>query len=202
MWLDTLKDVLDIPQLFDWEQRLIGAVHAHRVLINDYVKPIAGERVLDIGCGTGASALHVPAETEYVGIDINEAYIARAKKKFGACKTFKVDDVTTMPISEDSFDRAFSFGVLHHIDDNGVRSLLSKITKLVKPRGIYVTLDPCLVPGQNPIARVLAEHDRGKFVRKVEQLEGVFAGFGSLKTDIRSDLLKIPFTAVICVLTV
>lgn len=40
-----------------------------------------GDRILDIGCGTG-DVLHSLPHVQYVGFDINEKYIATAKRRF------------------------------------------------------------------------------------------------------------------------
>src|SRR5689334_7476565 len=48
-------------------------------------------RVLDVGCGPGTNAAYF-AHAEYTGIDMNDAYLEHARRKFG--RTFIAADVT------------------------------------------------------------------------------------------------------------
>ena len=50
-------------------------------------------RVLDVGCGPGTNARHF-LDHDYLGIDLNPAYIRDAERRFGP--RFRVADVTTM----------------------------------------------------------------------------------------------------------
>ena len=77
----------------------------------------AGERVLDIGCGTGGTtaelAKAVGPNGHVLGVDISEPLVgvARAQKLGNA--TFEVGDATAFPIQANSVDLVFSrFGVM------------------------------------------------------------------------------------------
>jgi len=62
------------------------AVFGHAAI--EAAAPAAGERVLDVGCGAGASSLalaaRVGAAGQVLGVDISEPLIARAR---AACAT-------------------------------------------------------------------------------------------------------------------
>src|SRR5206468_6323559 len=51
-------------------------------------------RVLDVGCGPGTNTRHFE-RTGYLGVDINESYIADARRRYG--RDFLVADVTSTP---------------------------------------------------------------------------------------------------------
>src|SRR5581483_8757304 len=81
--------------------------------------PAAGERVLDVGCGAGASSLalaaHVAAGGRVLGIDISEPLIARARALApqDTPVLFRVADATSAELPEAAFDILFSrFGVM------------------------------------------------------------------------------------------
>jgi SAM-dependent methyltransferase len=169
--------------------------------MDKYVRPKPGERILDLGCGTGAAVDYLPENIDYTGIDISSAYIERAKSKYHQRK-FLVADITTSNEPDGPFDRAFSFGVLHHIPDDGVHRLLDRLKRIVKPGSVYATIDPCLVEGQHPIARMLITNDRGQHVRTPDGMRRLFDGFGKVDVSTASDLLNVPFTFAICVLTI
>ncbi|MCB0857135.1 MAG: class I SAM-dependent methyltransferase [Solirubrobacterales bacterium] len=72
------------------------------------VKP---ERVLDLGCGTGAGTLFLAREFPVAsirGVDLSEQMIAKAQAKIGldpdARVTFRVADASRLPFPDDSFD--------------------------------------------------------------------------------------------------
>ncbi|CAH0351830.1 methyltransferase domain-containing protein [Sphingobium sp. CECT 9361] len=85
--------------------------------------PRAGERVLDVGCGAGASSLalaaRVGAKGEVLGVDISEPLIERACALMPkeAPVVFQVADVGSAPLPESAFDILFSrFGVMFFDD--------------------------------------------------------------------------------------
>lgn len=83
-----------------------------------------GDRVLDIGCGVGATALAMAASVApalVVGVDISEPMLAAARTRAAAvgCSNveFRLHDVQDEPLEATSFDVAFSrFGVMFFPD--------------------------------------------------------------------------------------
>ncbi len=79
-----------------------------------------GDRVLDIGCGVGATALAMAASVApalVVGVDISEPMLAAARVRAAAMGSsnvqFRMHDVQDEPLEASSFDVAFSrFGVM------------------------------------------------------------------------------------------
>lgn len=86
--------------------------------------PKPGERVLDIGCGSGTTTLKLAARVapsgEAVGVDISAPMLALARRRaaeIGAPVRFIEADVTDYALDSDSFDLAFSqFGVMFFAD--------------------------------------------------------------------------------------
>jgi len=86
----------------------------------DHLAPLAAgvlrvepepERILDIGCGTGAGTLFLAREyprARIRGVDLSEAMIARATAKIGldpeARVAFRVGDASKLPYPDASFD--------------------------------------------------------------------------------------------------
>jgi len=162
------------------------------------VCPVRGERILDLGCGTGASANFLPNDVIYVGIDASEPYIETARAKYGNRRTFISADVCTVDASNlGIFDRAFAFGVLHHLSDSVATSAVALIRRVVKPGGVFVTIDPCYVPGQSAVVRFLLVNDRGKYVRTQADYEQLLSSLGVVRSRIFHDLLRIPYTQIV-----
>jgi SAM-dependent methyltransferase len=198
MLMELAKKALASPGVFDTYQSLIGAPGCHRRFIHEMVRPIRGERILDIGCGVGASLRYMPASVDYVGVDISEPYIARAKADYGLKGKFICADIATLDAGVlGVFDRAFCFGVLHHLSDALVAHAVKFIRRAVKPGGVFVSIDPCCIPGQHLLARLINHHDRGEYIRDPAGFERVISGLGQVHTTIYSDLLRIPYTQIV-----
>jgi SAM-dependent methyltransferase len=128
-------------------------------------------RVLDVGCGPGTNTRHF-AGAEYVGIDMNPAYIAYARRRFG--REFVVADVRTyVAPAGQRFDFILVNSLLHHIDDSSTRQILASLASLLTADGHVHILD-LILPDRRSLARLLALWDRGHYPRKLETLEAIF----------------------------
>ena len=92
--------VLAAPIVYDTYQSLIGAPSCHARFISEMVMPARGERVLDLGCGVGASIGFLPGEISYVGIDVSAPYIEAARAKYGERGTFICADVSSIELAK------------------------------------------------------------------------------------------------------
>ncbi|MCH8619497.1 methyltransferase domain-containing protein [Undibacterium sp. TS12] len=88
--------------------------------------PAKGERVLDIGCGAGASSLALAARVgpggQVLGVDISESLIglARTLAPQDTPALFQVADASSAGLPEGAFDILFSrFGVMFFDDPTG-----------------------------------------------------------------------------------
>jgi SAM-dependent methyltransferase len=163
--------------------------------------PRAGDRVVDLGCGTGGTFRYFPEGISYVGLDINPHYIQAAQERYPGRGTFVCCDAVTADLSRfPPFDTAISVGVLHHLTDAEASALLQLASRIVRPGGRLVTMDPCYVPGQHPIAKFLKDHDRGKYIRDAERYRRLFPTKGSLETKVFSDMLRIPYNHIVATL--
>ena len=104
----------------------------------DFVGATDGERVLDVGCGTGNLALAVAERcprSNVVGIDFAQAYVAYASARMHDPRlSFAVGDVCALEFPERSFDRALCLLVLHFVPDT-VKAV-SEMRRVVKPGGV------------------------------------------------------------------
>jgi SAM-dependent methyltransferase len=79
-----------------------------------------GKRVPEIGCGLGTDAVDfVLAGADYTGIELSEASLALARKRFdlfGLKGTLLLGDAEQLDcvVPSSSFDLIYSFGVIHH----------------------------------------------------------------------------------------
>jgi len=181
-----VRAILSHPVIYSSFQRIMGGHQGRTRFVEDFVRPHAGMKVLDIGCGPADILAYLP-EVDYWGFDINDAYIERARALFGCrgkfqCQELVVSDVENMP----SFDVVLALGLLHHLGDEETVGILRLAHKALKPGGRLLTVDPCFEPGLNPIARFLVSHDRGHHVRnKAAYASFANAVFRSPRIEVR-----------------
>jgi ubiquinone/menaquinone biosynthesis C-methylase UbiE len=94
--------------------------------------------ILDVGCGDGATELYFQQyfpNWKIDGIDISSESIKFAQRRDLTNSTFQVYDSFKFPFKEDSFDRVFIAGVLHHIAFNQHNLLVKEIFRVLKKNG-------------------------------------------------------------------
>ena len=99
-------------------------------------------RVLELGTGTGETALRVRAgqpEAEWVGIDASEAMLARARERLpdADLRLQRLED----ELPEGPFDLVVSALAVHHLDGAGKRELFSRVAGVLRPGGLFVLGD-------------------------------------------------------------
>jgi ubiquinone/menaquinone biosynthesis C-methylase UbiE len=113
------------------------------------------DTVLEIGCGTGTTALRLaPSVARIVGTDVSNEMIAIAREKAiaQACQnaTFTVAEAVRGPGADQSYDTVLALNVLHLLADRALT--LANIRRLLKPDGLFISKTPCLAE-MNPLIR-------------------------------------------------
>lgn len=95
-----------------------------------------GDRVLEIGCGTGCDLLQfIKHGAQPVGLDITWEHLSLARRRVGNAAEVCRADGTTLPFGDASFDFVYSHGVLHHCDEP--RKMAREIFRVLKPGGRF-----------------------------------------------------------------
>jgi SAM-dependent methyltransferase len=191
------RSVLSFPSVFRQFTRLIGGNY-RAAYVDQFLRPRPGDRVLDVGCGTGDILDYLP-NLDYTGIDISDKYISAAKKRFGAKGRFICMPLEELAIDDGGmFDIVMANGVVHHLDDEDAIGLFRFALKALKSSGRMVTFDGCFVKGQAWLASRLLRMDRGKHVRSADSyLQLASQVFVNVHSEIRHDLLRLPYSHLI-----
>lgn len=164
-----IRSVLSLPFVYNASQNIMGAHQIRHDMVGNFIRPVAGNRILDIGCGTAEILSYLPSDTEYWGFDISQKYIQAAKSRYGSRGHFRCGQLDRAELEKlPRFDTVLVFGVLHHLNDDVVMNLFELARDALTEGGRVITIDPCLATGQNPVARYLILHDRGQNVRGEE----------------------------------
>lgn len=151
-----------------WQAPFAAAKLAPMLAHNDIGR---ARRVLDVGCGPGTNT-HLFTHADYLGIEINPGYIEHARRRHN--RRFVVADITTY---EDAGGAEFDFilvnSFLHHIDTPSAIKILGRLQSWLSEDG-HIHLLELLSPGDRSIARLLANYDRGKYLRSLEEWQALF----------------------------
>jgi SAM-dependent methyltransferase len=108
-----------------------------------------GERVLELGCGTGvflpALANAVGSTGQVVGLDHNPGFLEEARQRVAATRaslvvTLEAADAMRLPYPPASFDAVHVERVLMHLEDPD--AALREVCRVLKPGGRFVAAEP------------------------------------------------------------
>jgi ubiquinone/menaquinone biosynthesis C-methylase UbiE len=101
-----------------------------------------GEKILDVGCGTGTLAMEVKSRVgstgEVFGIDPGVQQIARARFKAARRNLsieFQVGVIEHLNFPDQSLDAVLSTIMMHHLSDSLKRQGLAEIGRVLRPGG-------------------------------------------------------------------
>ena len=105
------------------------------------VKPVAGEKCLDLGCGTGAFTQRFASlGLSVTGIDLSKNSVKIPRQKVKSAR-FIGGDITKLPFKNNSIDIVCFSEVLHHFPRTAVPALKEAL-RVLKPSGRCIGIDP------------------------------------------------------------
>jgi ubiquinone/menaquinone biosynthesis C-methylase UbiE len=119
--------------------------HHHRLV--DLAAIQAGERVLEIGCGTGNLTVMIKRlhpEADVIGIDPDDKALSRARRKAGRKRLALEFDralAQRLPYGDASFDCVVSAFMFHHLDAEVKRRALAEALRVLTQDGRLLLVD-------------------------------------------------------------
>ncbi|NQD93505.1 class I SAM-dependent methyltransferase [Pseudomonas sp. CrR25] len=134
---DPVADPAGYERTLQRVQALLGAEH----------------QVLEIGCGTGTTALRLaPGTRRLVATDVSEQMIAIACEKLASRPLpqlhFRLADADVPVAEQGAYDAVLAFNLLHLLTD--LQQALRLAVNALKPGGLLISKTPCLAE-MNPL---------------------------------------------------
>jgi len=162
-----------------------------------------GKRLLEIGIGLGTDFLRfVRAGADATGVDLTERAVGLVRLRLeleGRHADLEVADAEALPFADGSFDRVYSWGVLHHTPDT--EQAVREAIRVLRPGGdacvmLYARhswvsygfwVRHALLAGRpwRSLSRVLASHmeSEGTKAYTRRELQDMFSGLEDLRID-------------------
>lgn len=121
------------PELYDSK---LGIVSEFGRGLVDWLAPVQGERILDLGCGTGDLAFQLAGCGALVtGMDASVSMIETARRKYPELR-FEVGDGQCFDTGMEKYDAVFSNAALHWMMD--AAGAAESVRNALKPGGRFV----------------------------------------------------------------
>jgi len=117
----------------------------------------SGDRVLELGCGTGTTALRLAGDVQdYLATDVSAGMIAIAQEKHAASPipalVFRAATAEALTPDPAPFNAVLGFNYLHLVRD--LPGTLRCIHALLAAEGLFISKTPC-VGDMNPLIRLV-----------------------------------------------
>lgn len=94
----------------------------------------AGEKVLEIGCGTGSDLLQFAKHgATATGVDLTAGHVKLARERLGNLAVVYQADMRDLPFEDEHFDYIYSHGVLHHCQEP--ETAVREMFRVLRPGG-------------------------------------------------------------------
>ena len=115
--------------------------------LEDMLRPKAGKRILDVGCGTGTAEASLArlrlSQVELFGVDMLPHRLAEANRRtrgMNARVGYAAADACRLPFADATFDSTFCVAVLQHIREP--ERAIAEFARVTRPGGRVLVVEP------------------------------------------------------------
>jgi ubiquinone/menaquinone biosynthesis C-methylase UbiE len=129
-----------------------------------------GERLLDVGCGSGMGAGLTTGT--YIGVDNEMSYLRFAHGRLRARPTHSFACMSAMQLAfaDGAFDKAMMLNLVHHLDETILDRFLLELTRVVRKQVFILDHAP---DHDNAVSGWLLSLDRGAHIRRRAELRAL-----------------------------
>lgn len=105
----------------------------------ELLNPKKGEKILDLGVGTGDLAYEISKSgAKVTGIDYSKSAIETAKKKFGNYLNILEMDASKLDFPDSYFDKVISIDLIEHIYPDKLKKVFSEVKRVTRKNGKFI----------------------------------------------------------------
>jgi len=159
---------------------LAGGLIAIKRRVQQALARFPQDRILDMGCGSGAFSQL--ARGEYVGIDTDRAFLEYARRRYGVPNRvrFECHPAAHIPYADQSFDQGLLINVMHHLPDDALPRALGELGRVTRHQVIIVDMVPLKY---NLLGRLCYRLDQGKHIRSLAEQAAHVARFIDIRAS-------------------
>jgi SAM-dependent methyltransferase len=141
---------LNLKYLKHLAQRGASYIHprghnATRMLIGE-LSPQSREKILEIGCGTGATIAEIASVYDVVidGVDLLDEMLSAARKRMkylnihDKVNLYKINPGAGLPFSDNEYDKIYAESVIGFQNKESIKVILNEANRVLKKGGILV----------------------------------------------------------------
>jgi ubiquinone/menaquinone biosynthesis C-methylase UbiE len=183
-----------LTPVYDFVLRFIMREQVFKQLLVKQINPQPGDKILDLGCGTGTLTLMIhkqQPDADLTGLDGDEQVLKIARQKSHQAGFTKIHWENGMafnlPYQEESFEIVASCLVIHHLVLPEKRKTFQEVFRILKPEGSFNIADFGIA--HNGFMRLISMI-MSRFEHTVENFKGQIpllleeAGFGNVKETV------------------
>jgi ubiquinone/menaquinone biosynthesis C-methylase UbiE len=115
-----------------------------------FLRLAPGDRVIDLGCGSGRSMLwNAASGATFTGVDVSPFFAHEAR----ATADLALADLRQLPFADGAFTKAYALDVLEHLSPEALDAMLAEAARVLAPGGVLFVYSH--VRKNAPIARGL-----------------------------------------------
>jgi ubiquinone/menaquinone biosynthesis C-methylase UbiE len=131
-----------------------------------------GERLLDVGCGSGMGAKLTKGT--YIGVDNEMSYLrfAHGRLRHRGTHSFACMSAMQLTFADNTFDKAMMLNLVHHLDETILDRFLLELRRVVRKQVFILDHAP---DHDNAVSGWLLSLDRGAHIRRRAELRRLLA---------------------------